>query len=152
MDFFGPSAGRLTDGQISAYLEAVDDCSLDAVQRSCKQFREGRVEGRNNAFMPSPVELAVNARQWDTAIASLTASRELAKLERLVPYKIGTLPEPPAEPLGPIKVDFGQGMIDMSGMTFAEKEEVLRNKGRPADAEKIAADPTRPQIKRVRDA
>lgn len=150
LTFFGSASTKLTDDQISAYVDAVEDTSLDAVQRSCKQFRGGRVE-RNNAFVPTPVELAINARQWDTTIATITASQELRKLERIVPYKIGERPPPPSEALGPIKIEVNGISRDVSHLTLTEKELVLRTGQMPQpEAEQIEGRKIPiPQLKRV---
>lgn len=138
LGFFGSQAARMSDEEISNYLDAVEDVSLDAVERSCRQFREGRVE-RNNSFVPTPVELAINARQWDYAIATVTADRELAKLSRVVVYPIGGKPPPPAQPLGPIKLEVGGAVRDVSRMTFEQKEEVMRTGRMPDEAPAVVA-------------
>lgn len=138
LGFFGSQAYRLTDEEIGNYVEAVADVSLDAVERSCRQFREGRVE-RNNSFVPTPVELAMNTRQWDYAIATVTASQELRKLERVVVYKIGEQPPPPAVPLGPIKLEVGGVVRDVSHLTFEQKEEVMRTGRMPDEAPAVGA-------------
>ena len=44
--------------------------------------------------------------------------------------------------LGPIEVDFGGGRIDMRDMTPAEKDEVMANKGKPAQIEGARFTPT----------
>ena len=131
LDYFGSS--RLSDDQVSAYIESVEDCSAQAVERSCKQYRAGRVEGQSTAFAPNAVQLGINARQWDSAIAQVTTDRALVAAQKMTVYAIGTEPPAPLEALGPVKVDFGGGVIDMTNMTLAEKEEVLKNKGRLAE-------------------
>lgn len=99
------SASNITDDNIGAYLEATAEVSIDALARSAKQYLTGRVEGHNNAFMPTAPALASNARQWDEAIATVTASQELAKLGKLTPYRIGGKPPEGTEPLGPTKIE-----------------------------------------------
>lgn len=125
LDFFQFSS-KISDDQLSAYFEAVEDCSVEAVERSCIQFRTGKVEGRNPAFPPNAVEFAMNVRQWDNAIATVTADRMLAQSTKLIPYKAGEEPPPPSKPLGPIKMEVDGIMRDTSTWTFEQKEEALR--------------------------
>ena len=120
-----PSASKITDATVDAYVAGVEDVSVESVQRSCKQFSEGRVDGHNNAFMPTVAELASNARQWDEAIAYVTASQELRKLENLQVVKIGEQPKPPAVPLGPTKLNIGGFDRDLTGWSHEEKEEAI---------------------------
>lgn len=117
---------RVSDEQIDAYLEAVEDVSAEAVQRSCEQFRKGRVEGHNTEFVPQPATLAKNARQWDEAIAYITSSREMRKLQPVKIVKIGEPIRPPDQPLGPIRLEVGGIMRDTSDWSHEEKEEAIR--------------------------
>jgi hypothetical protein len=123
---FPSSQSQITEGNVDAYLDAVMDCSLDAVTRSVTQFLSGKVDGRNNGFLPTAPELSANARQWDYALSMVSADRHV---EKLVSYPMGALPPPPLVPLGPIKIDFGEGMIDMTGMNAAEKAVIMESKG-----------------------
>lgn len=120
-----PSSSKVTDANVDAYLAAVDDVGVDAVQRSCKQFVSGKVEGRNNAFVPTAAELSANARAWQEAIAYVITQQELRKTERIVVYKAGEQPPPPSKPLGPIKLEIGGFMRDVSDWTHDEKEEAM---------------------------
>lgn len=145
---FPSSASNISDETLASYVEATREVSTEALARSAEQFLSGRVEGHNNAFMPSAAELASNARQWDEAIAYVSTKRALREAVRITSYPIGKLPEPPAEPLGPIKIDLGHGEIDLSDKTPAEKEAIIR--GEIPDQGKIAGFKM-PQIKRVND-
>lgn len=140
MHGFPSSQGQITEATLGAYLSSVEGTSADAVKRSCSQFLAGKVADHNNSFMPTAAELSANARAWDEAIAKVTADREMAKLGRLVSYPIGTIAPPPLEPLGPIKLEIGGVMTDISHLSHAEKEEVLRTGKLPApDSPRIEA-------------
>jgi len=143
MHGFPSSQDRITAEVLASYMASVDGISADAVTRSCGQFLAGKVEGRNNSFLPSAAELSANARAWDEAIASVTAAAELRKTQRLVSYPIGTLPPPPSEPLGPIKLEVGGILRDVSDWSLAEKEEAIRTGNVPASRNQITTDATR---------
>lgn len=136
---------------VKAYLIAVDDCTLPAVLKACEAFTKGIVEGFNNDFAPTGARLAEEARKWDEAIKAIASMRE--RRERLVSYPIGQLPPPPLVPLGPMSIDHGAGKIDMSKMTHAEKEKLLRGEwdkppnGLPSVGKKLPP----VKIKRVTD-
>jgi hypothetical protein len=143
MHGFPSSQDRITAEVLASYMAAVETVSADAVGRSCQQFLAGKVEGRNNAFMPSAAELAANARAWDEAIATVTANQELRKLNPVKIVKIGAPIEPPLESAGLIKIDIGGVMTDVSTWTLAEKEEALRTGTLPASRNQITTDATR---------
>lgn len=67
----------------------------------------------------------MNVRQWDTAIATVTADRLLAQSTKLITYPIGETAPPPATPLGPTKMEIEGVMRDTSGWSYEEKEEAL---------------------------
>lgn len=108
-----PTAAR-ADEMLAAktYLEAIDGCSLEAIERSVNQFIRGDVPTHDGRFAPSTAELSRNVRQWDDAI------------------KVRDTP-PPELASGILSVDFGNGRIDMTKLTLAEQEEVLRTKRAP---------------------
>jgi hypothetical protein len=150
MHGYPSSQGQVSQGTIDAYLMAVSGCSLEAVKRSCQQFLSGNVESHNNSFMPTAAELAANARQWDQAIAKVTADREIVASTRLLTYPIGAEPPPPATPLGPIKLEVGGIVRDVSHLTFAQKEEVMRSGKMPEDpAPQIEGARFTPHVKRM---
>lgn len=126
MHGFPSSQGQITEHTLGAYMLAVADASADAVKRSCGQFLAGKVDGHNNSFLPTAAELSANARAWDSAIARVTADQELAKIGRTVSYPIGTLPPPPLEPLGPIKIEINGVPTNVEHLTYAEKMEAIR--------------------------
>lgn len=128
MEGYG-SAGQVSQGTIDAMLAECLPYRLDAVEHACKRFSSGQVDGRNNAFPPSAAELCIQVRLYHDILERI--DRDRADRPKLVVYKIGETPPPPLEALGPIKVDFGQGTIDMTDMTLAEKEAVLQHKGLP---------------------
>lgn len=109
---------------------AVSDCTLLGVQRACEGFLKGNVIDFNNDFAPTGPRLAEEARKWDEAKAAMDRLVS-ADRPKLVTYPMGSLPPPPMVPAGLMSIDFGDGTIDMSKLSHAEQEEVLRLKGRP---------------------
>lgn len=101
---------NVTEDNLAAFVDATKDVSLDALTRSVDQFASGRVE-RNNAFPPSSAELAENAREWQRAIEKRAGH------------------DGPEMHNGLIEMDFGQGRIDMRGLTNAEQDAIIANKG-----------------------
>lgn len=120
------------------------DCSEEAIARSVEQYTSGRVEEHRGAYAPSTGDFARNVRMWGQALAVLAGAQIR---DRLVVYPMGALPPPPAVPLGPIKVDFGQGTIDLTGLSYAEKEAIIENKGRVS----VPAATSSPQLRRLGD-
>lgn len=94
---------------VKTYLDALEGYSLEAVERSVRQFITGKVQTHDGRFAPSTAELARNVAQWQDAIRIVEEARN---------------PQPLAS--GILSVDFGRGPIDMTRLTFAEQEEVLR--------------------------
>jgi hypothetical protein len=133
---------RITDEVVGAYLEAVAGYRVGALAHAVKRFSIGDVDGHNNAFPPSGAQLAQQTRLFDEVMQSL----EAAPGPKLVSYRIGEEPPAGAVPLGPLSVDFGKGVIDMSKMTPAEKDLVFKHKGLPpADG----ALPFQPTLKKM---
>ncbi len=111
-----PTAAR-TDERLAArtYIEAIEAYSLDALERSVNQFIRGDVPTHDGRFAPSAAELSRNVRQWDEAIKGLEAARNAPPLAS-----------------GLLKVDFGHGPIDMTNLTLAEQDTVLRTGRAPS--------------------
>lgn len=143
MDGFPGSHSNLTEGVIDAYVEATLDCSEEAITRSVEQYRSGRVEEHSGNYAPSSSDFARNVRMWVSALAVLEGAA--AERDKLVPYAIGSAPPEPLVPLGPIAVDHGAGMIDMSKMSHSEKEAVLRDQGCAPNANIISP----PKLNRI---
>lgn len=103
-----PTASPSADN-VRAYVDAVEALSVEAVMRSVKQFGSGLVD-RNNSFVPPAPEFAANARQWQTALEGR---------------------DRPQEPLhnGLLECDWGQGRVDLRGLTAAEQDIVMVGKG-----------------------
>lgn len=148
MNGFPSSQDRVTAETIRAYLLAVDDLGVEAVERSCRQFARGLVENRNNAFMPTAAELASNARLWQDAIGYVDASRALAQAQRITPYRIGESAPPPATPLGPTRLEVEGLMRDTSDWSHDEKEEAIRT-GKMPQARRVGG--AIENVKRLRD-
>lgn len=123
MHAFPSSQDRITADTLAAYLDVVADVGADAVERSCVQFATGRVENRNNAFLPTAAELATNARTWQDAIATYEANQAM---KRMVVYPVGEMPPAPLKPLGPIRMEIEGIMHNTSDWSYEEKEEAHR--------------------------
>jgi len=110
-----PSAAR-ADEMLAAktYLSVLEGFPIEAIERSVTQFVTGRVEGHDGRFAPSAAELSRNVRQWADAIKVVEAARN--------PQQLAS---------GILSVDFGQGRIDMTKLSAAEQEEVMRTKRAP---------------------
>lgn len=59
---FPSSQSSITADSAKVYLYAVEDFSLEAVKRACRQYVRGEVKGHNNAFAPSAPEMAALCR------------------------------------------------------------------------------------------
>jgi len=118
LKFFGSQAERLTESQLDVYMDAVEDMSLEAVQQSCKELRDGLVP-RNNEFMPTPVELAVNTRRYDRLVADHDARKEMAKLTA---YRQGELPPAGMEPAGITYLEVDGRRTDVRDWTNTEQD------------------------------
>lgn len=124
---------RVTDGNIDALLDAVEPYRVDAVAHALTRFRTEEVEGYDARFPPTVPQLVKQVRLFDEVLRKIDRDRE--ERPKLVTYPIGGEPPPGAVALGPIAVDFGQGPIDMSKMTPAEKDAVFANRGLPPPAQ-----------------
>lgn len=61
---------------IDVYEYALQGVNFVNVQTSVNAFIQGRVEGRNNAFRPSPAELAQHARRFQMVDDRIAEIRE----------------------------------------------------------------------------
>jgi hypothetical protein len=113
------------------YLAALDGFGIEAIERSVDQFIRGAVPTHDGRFAPSAAELSRNVKQWDDAIRMRDESRSAPQLAS-----------------GLLKVDFGHGPIDMTRLTLAEQDEVLRT-GR---APQITIGTINARLKRLEDA
>ena len=86
--------------------------SLEAVQASCEELREGFVQ-RNNAYMPEPIDLSINTRRYDRTVAEHDARKGLDRLMHT----------------GIVDMDFGRGKVRMVGLTEAEQDKLIKLKG-----------------------
>ena len=123
---FPSSQSSISEGTIAAYMEALEKYPVEAIGQAVNRYLSGDVPGQNRAFLPTAAELASQAGLFHR-IAGIEARK--AAQEQLTSYPMGELPPPGMEALGPLEVDFGKGMIDLRGMTLAEKEIVLSSKG-----------------------
>lgn len=145
---FPASAASVTKSTIDVYAETVAEYSLEAVALACARYRSGEVPDQDRAYAPSSGALAQQCRLFRDALAY--RDREVAERAHIIVYPIGAIPPPPAVPLGPIEVDFGDGMIDMRDMAPAEKDKILEARGRAVESKAVPGW-ARPQIKRMED-
>lgn len=117
--FDGWMNAKPTADNLRAYLAEVEEWSVEAVMRSVRQFRGGKVEGHNMDFVPSAGKLSHNAGQWQAAINK--RGEVMSELHN-----------------GLIEMDFGQGRIDMRGLTNAEQDQIIANKGLAPSGKSLA--------------
>lgn len=126
-----PTAQR-SDEMLAArtYLDVLDGSSVEAVERSVRQFVTGNVSTHDGRFAPSAAELSRNVRQWDDAIRQVEERRTA-----------------PALASGIMSVDFGHGLIDMTKLTVEQQDTVLRT-GKPPQ---VTLGPATVKIQRMSD-
>ena len=78
-----------------AYLRAVEEGSLSAIEAACSAYLKGQVGGASLEFPPSAAQLAKLVTVLDDAAMSLSSSRG-----GLVAYRIGEQPPAGTVPLG----------------------------------------------------
>lgn len=140
---------KLTRAFLGAFVDAVDDCRVEAVAQACKRIAQGRAPGVNSNFPPTPADVAISARLFE----ELAAARE-----NEIPLYTGI-----------INADFGHGLVDMRGLTEAEQDKIYRLHGMSPDGRNLAFMPLeakrealkapaisgsapRPQLQKMRDA
>jgi hypothetical protein len=119
---FPSSQSSINEITPEAYLRAVSDCSLAAVEAACAAFLRGEVTGFNNDFPPTAPRLASLASALDQVAHSM------ANGPRFVSYPIGGKPPAGYAPLGP-KEDRWNGP---SRITKAEATKALPRPTSPA--------------------
>lgn len=140
-DLFDAFRTSPTENQIRAYIAALDGCSAEATRDACRAFVTGTVsEFKYDYGPPTAPRLATLARMLEPI---------KAEAGEIVVYPIGELPPPGFMPLGPTSVDFGHGRIDLRGLSHAEKEAILQNKGRVPDLIDGSRKAPLPSLKRM---
>lgn len=119
-DAYPSSGAQVSNSRIATYVDAVHSISIEAVRRSVEQYVTGKVDRENKDFVPSAEAFAANARDWQRAIEKRTAQ------------------EGPEMHNGLIEMDFGQGRIDMRGLTNAEQDQIIANKGLAPSGKSLA--------------
>ena len=108
-----PPAQRSDEAMVArTYLTVLDGFRAEAIERSVQQFIRGLVPTHDGRFAP---ELARNVKQWDEAIS--------VREDASKPLELAS---------GIMTVDFGHGPIDMTRLSLAEQDAVLRT-GRAPD-------------------
>lgn len=123
-------SGRSLDALIDQMVHVVDDCPVEAVALACDRFARGKVEGHTPGYAPGADQLAIQAGLFRDALAQI--ERNKAPTPKLISVPIGQpLPDGVVREIGIEDVDFGHGKINMRGMSTAEKEAIMANKGLP---------------------
>lgn len=113
------AASSVSRGTVDAYLRAVDGFSLESVSASVEQFTSGKVERHNRSFVPSADELAENVGRWHFAFVARDA-------------------KPAPMHTGLVSCDWGNGSVNMRGLTEAEQDLIMKNKGYSPDGKSLA--------------
>lgn len=118
--------GKATPALIKVYLEPIEAYDPSAAQEAYQRFRDGEVDGQSLEFIP-------NVPRWVSQVKMLDGllKRSTLRGDGLIGYRIGEQPPPGTVPLGPIKGDFGEGVIDMTNLSPADKEYVMEHKKLP---------------------
>lgn len=137
---FPSSAFSVTDATIDAYAVALNGIGLEYVRAACGRFIRGEVERFEHSKVPSAAELTREASrlQWaaksalarDPVIKQVPEGFKTTSDGRLLIVPMGKPLPAGYAPLGPLKMDFGMGPIDMSWMNPEEKRRVLSSNGR----------------------
>lgn len=127
-------ADKVGQSMVDAFVEATADYAVEALRAACRDFQQHDVPDHNFDFPLNAPQLAKRTAMWDGIIRrQADKGQGLAVGSRgVVSYPIGASPPEGYVPLGPMRVDFGHGAIDMSAMSHEEKEAVLRSQGRVA--------------------
>lgn len=131
--------GKASRALTEAYLDPVKEYSLSAIQQAFERFRDNEVAGVDANY-------AINVPQWVSQVKMLDSilKRVRSGPDGLIVYRMGELPPPGTEPLGPIKIEINGIPTDVSHLTFAEKEIAMKT-GRLPTPDAIGA-PDRPAI------
>lgn len=136
-DCYPSQNGQSGESAIRGYLMAIDGCSFAAVREVVRRIIRGEQTGFDNKFAPTSGQFGTWCRRADDVNETLAGRGVSSGLRS---YPVGELPPPGTEPLGPLRVNFGAGNIDLSRMAHDEKEAILRNKGLPkSDGKSVSA-------------
>ncbi len=114
MERWPAHASKITARTVAPYIDAVSECSLEAIERACRAFGTGAVPDWNPDYGPPvPVRLAMLAR--------------LLEPTKSVPLYGGLL-----------EVDFGHGRIDLRGLKIEEQDAIMRQHGKTPDGRNYA--------------
>lgn len=136
---FPSSASGITELTPAAYLMALEGYSNQAVADACKYF----LRPSSRTYPPPANELAQIAEMMSGGAHD---PDDATDMRNLTGYPIGELPPPGMVPAGQVSIDYGHGRIDMRRLSHEEQERVFKTHRAP---ERIAADPARPNIKRM---
>lgn len=98
-------AERLDRSLLNSYVNAVAECSVEAVALVCQRINSGQA-GLNSSYPPTPADIAERAALLD----------------------VGAKPAPGLYN-GLIEMDFGHGRVDMRGLTDWEQERIIKGHG-----------------------
>lgn len=135
-----------TQGLVNAILRAADPYSDRVVAAVIRNFADGLVPGKDNAYPPQAPEFAAECRR----LRAMLESGDTPKL-RAVPDGMRTvgggrfLVVPPGQPvppgfstIGPTSVSFGGKNLDLSHYAPAQKEWIIEHGRLPDSPDEIA--------------
>lgn len=119
--------GKVSAASTKSYLDALETVPLGAVKQAVERILSPNGPEQWRTYAPSAPDLAAYAALFDRPGPT-------GEGDGLISYRMGELPPPGYVPLGPIDVDFGHGRINMRGLSHAQKEAIMQNKGEPSIA------------------
>lgn len=132
--------GKANRALTDAYLDPVLGYSLSAIEQAFERFRDGEVDGAEIDWVPSVPRWVSQVKMLDGILNRVRRTND-----GITVYRIGEEPPPGTEPLGPIKLELGGRVVDVSHLSYAEKVEAQRTGRLPAPE----ADATAPRIQRM---
>lgn len=125
-----PSSQGLGTEAVNAYAVELGGYAPATVKRACERIREPdypREGGKH--WHPSAAELA--------EVCELIEPRSSGPAMKLVSYPIGGQPPEGFVPLGPTKVDYGRGSVNLMALPHDVRERVHAGKGKTPDGRSV---------------
>lgn len=103
----------VTQATVSAYTDAVRAYSTEAVRAAYEDYRDQKVAGHDYRFPPTAPLFAGRARMHQNIFDRAAGVSDGIKLYN-----------------GMLDMDFGNGRVDLRGLTAAEQDVIIANGGR----------------------
>lgn len=124
-----PSSSGMSAAAIDAYVEAVEEYSLEAVQMAYRKFQRLAVKDFNPNFAPPALKFAQVVSEQDAMVRESTA-RSLRYPSNVVSYPIGGKPPPGFVPLGAYDVSDDKGGVSKGALAdLTDKIKRIEPKG-----------------------